>query len=135
MITFEKVTRRYGERVAVDALDLEIRAGEIVVLVGPSGCGKTTTLRMINRLVEPSSGRIAIDDVDTATLPAEELRRGIGYLIQQVGLFPHQTDARNGPPVPPLLGGGGASIPARVEELLVLVGLPAAEYAGRHPSE
>jgi osmoprotectant transport system ATP-binding protein len=135
MITFEKVTRRYGERVAVDALDLEIRAGEIVVLVGPSGCGKTTTLRMINRLVEPSSGRIAIDDVDTATLPAEELRRGIGYVIQQVGLFPHQTVAQNVATVPRLLGWDGGRIAARVEELLDLVGLPAAEYAGRHPSE
>jgi osmoprotectant transport system ATP-binding protein len=135
MITFEKVTRRYGERVAVDALDLEIRAGEIVVLVGPSGCGKTTTLRMINRLVEPSSGRIAIDDVDTATLPAEELRRGIGYVIQQVGLFPHQTVAQNVATVPRLLGWDRGRIAARVEELLDLVGLPAAEYAGRHPSE
>ncbi len=135
MITFEGVTRRYGDRVVVDALDLVIKAGEIVVLVGPSGCGKTTTLRMINRLVEPSEGRILIDDVDTATLPAEELRRGIGYVIQQVGLFPHQTVAENVATVPKLLGWDRARIGARVEQLLDLVGLPPAEYARRHPSE
>jgi osmoprotectant transport system ATP-binding protein len=135
MITFEKVTRRFGDRVAVDALDLQIRAGEIVILVGPSGCGKTTTLRMINRLVEPSEGRILIDDVDTASLKPEELRRGIGYVIQQVGLFPHQTVADNVATVPRLLGWDRARIAARVEELLDLVGLPAAEYARRHPSE
>jgi osmoprotectant transport system ATP-binding protein len=135
MITFEKVTRRFGDRVAVNALDLQIRAGEIVILVGPSGCGKTTTLRMINRLVEPSEGRILIDDVDTASWKPEELRRGIGYVIQQVGLFPHQTVADNVATVPRLLGWDRARIAARVEELLDLVGLPAAEYARRHPSE
>jgi osmoprotectant transport system ATP-binding protein len=135
MITFEKVTRRFGDRVAVNALDLQIRAGEIVILVGPSGCGKTTTLRMINRLVEPSEGRILIDDVDTASLKPEDLRRGIGYVIQQVGLFPHQTVADNVATVPRLLGWDRARIAARVEELLDLVGLPAAEYARRHPSE
>jgi osmoprotectant transport system ATP-binding protein len=135
VITFEHVTRRYGDRVAVDALDLQVQAGEIVILVGPSGCGKTTTLRMINRLVEPSHGRILIDDVDTATLPLEELRRGIGYVIQQVGLFPHQTVAENVATVPRLLGWPRSRIDARVEELLSLVGLPAADYARRHPSE
>jgi osmoprotectant transport system ATP-binding protein len=135
MITFEGVTRRYGDRVVVDHLDLVIQAGEIVILVGPSGCGKTTTLRMINRLVEPSEGRILIDDVDTATLPPEELRRGIGYVIQQVGLFPHQTVADNVATVPRLLGWDRKRIASRVEELLDLVGLPPAEYARRHPSE
>jgi osmoprotectant transport system ATP-binding protein len=135
VITFEAVTRRYGDRVVVHSLDLQIQAGEIVVLVGPSGCGKTTTLRMINRLVEPSEGRILIDDVDTATLPAEQLRRGIGYVIQQVGLFPHQTVADNVATVPRLLGWNRARVDARVDELLDLVGLPPAEYARRHPSE
>ncbi|HEY7925940.1 MAG TPA: ABC transporter ATP-binding protein [Candidatus Dormibacteraeota bacterium] len=135
MITFEQVTRRYGDRAVVNALDLQIRAGEIVILVGPSGCGKTTTLRMINRLVEPSEGRILIDDVDTASLPPEQLRRGIGYVIQQVGLFPHLTVADNVAIVPRLLGWATARINTRVEELLDLVGLPAAEYAHRHPSE
>ena len=135
MITFEKVTRSYGDRVVVDALDLQIQAGEIVILVGPSGCGKTTTLRMINRLVEPSAGRILIDDVDTASLPAEELRRGIGYVIQQVGLFPHLTVAENIAIVPRLLGWSGQRVTDRVDELLDLVGMPAADYARRHPSE
>jgi osmoprotectant transport system ATP-binding protein len=135
MITFDGVTRRYGDRVAVDNLNLVIQAGEIVILVGPSGCGKTTTLRMINRLVEPSEGRILIDDVDTATLPPEELRRGIGYVIQQVGLFPHQTVADNVATVPRLLGWDRKRIDSRVEELLELVGLPAREFARRHPSE
>jgi osmoprotectant transport system ATP-binding protein len=135
MITFEKVIRRYGDRVVVDALDLQIQAGEIVILVGPSGCGKTTTLRMINRLVEPSAGRILIDDVDTASLPAEELRRGIGYVIQQVGLFPHLSVADNISTVPRLLGWSRQRVNDRVDELLDLVGLPAADYARRHPSE
>jgi osmoprotectant transport system ATP-binding protein len=135
MITFEKVTRRFGDRVAVSALDLQIPAGEIVMLVGPSGCGKTTTLRMINRLVEPSEGRILIDEVDTASLQPEQLRRGIGYVIQQVGLFPHLTVAENVATVPRLLGWDGKRIEARVTELLDLVGLPPAEYARRRPSE
>jgi osmoprotectant transport system ATP-binding protein len=135
MITFEKVTRRYGDRAAVDNLDLQIQAGEIVILVGPSGCGKTTTLRMINRLVEPSAGRILIDDVDTASLPPEELRRGIGYVIQQVGLFPHLTVAENIATVPRLLGWSRQRVNDRVDELLDLVGLPAVDYARRHPSE
>jgi osmoprotectant transport system ATP-binding protein len=135
VITFERVTRRYGDKVVVNALDLVIKAGEIVILVGPSGCGKTTTLRMINRLVEPSEGRILIDDVDTSTLPPEELRRGIGYVIQQVGLFPHQTVADNVATVPRLLGWDRKRIGARVEELLELVGLPVAEFAKRYPSE
>ncbi len=135
MITFETVTRRYGERVVVDSLDLQVQAGEIVILVGPSGCGKTTTLRMINRLVEPTSGRILIDDVDTASLGPEDLRRGIGYVIQQVGLFPHLTVADNVATVPRLLGWPRARVNARVDELLDLVGLPPAEYARRHPSE
>ena len=135
MITFEHVTRRFAGRPVVDDLDLRIPAGEIVILVGPSGCGKTTTLRMINRLVEPSEGRILIDDVDTATMPPEELRRGIGYVIQQVGLFPHHTVAENIATVPRLLGWPRSRIDARVEELLELVGLPAADFGRRHPSE
>lgn len=135
MITLDGVTKRYRDRNAVEALDLEIQSGEFVALVGPSGCGKTTTLRMINRLVVPSSGRILIDGDDTASRPLEELRRGIGYVIQQVGLFPHQTVAENIATVPHLLGWERARIDARVEELLDLVGLPAAEYGRRRPSE
>ena len=135
MITFDHVTRTYGGQVAVDDLSLEVRSGELVVLVGPSGCGKTTTLRMVNRLIEPTSGRILIDGTDTATLSPEELRRGIGYVIQQVGLFPHQSVAENVATVPRLLGWDRARTRARVDELLDLVGLPPAQFARRRPSE
>jgi len=96
VITFEGVTKRYGDgNIAVDQLDLTVESGEAVMLVGPSGCGKTTTLKMINRLIEPSDGVIAIDGVDTATRDVTELRRSIGYVIQQVGLFPHLTVGDN----------------------------------------
>jgi osmoprotectant transport system ATP-binding protein len=135
MITFDQVVKRYGEQVAVDHLSLEIKSGEIVILVGPSGCGKTTSLKMINRLIEPTSGTIAIDDRDTRTYDVNDLRRSIGYVIQQVGLFPHQTVAENVATVPRLLGWTKARIQARVEELLDLIALPAADYAKRLPSE
>jgi osmoprotectant transport system ATP-binding protein len=135
MITIENVSRRYAGKLAVDSLSMEIQSGELVVLVGPSGCGKTTTLRMINRLVEPSEGRILIDDVDCATVPPEQLRRGIGYVIQQVGLFPHHTVAENVATVPRLLGWSKAKVTARVDELLELVGLPPTDFAKRRPSE
>ncbi|TMD07796.1 MAG: ABC transporter ATP-binding protein [Chloroflexi bacterium] len=133
MISLEHVTRRYGDRVAVDDLSVEIAAGELAVLVGPSGCGKTTTLRMINRLVEPTSGTIRVDGRDTRELPVTELRRSIGYVIQQGGLLPHLTVAENVATVPRLLRWDRARIRARVEELLELVGLPPAEYASRLP--
>ena len=133
MISLEHVTKRYGERVAVDDLSVDIAAGELAVLVGPSGCGKTTTLRMINRLVEPTSGTIRVDGRDTRERPVTELRRSIGYVIQQGGLLPHLTVAENVATVPRLLRWDRARIRARVEELLELVGLPPAEYAGRLP--
>ncbi len=135
MITFERVTRTYGATIAVDDLSLEIDDGEIVVLVGPSGCGKSTTLRMINRLIEPTSGVIRIDGRDTQEQDATTLRRSIGYVIQQVGLFPHLSVAENVATVPKLLGWDRARIRRRVAELLDLVGLPAKEYAGRLPSQ
>lgn len=135
MIAFERVSKRYGERVVVDTLSLEIADGEFVVLAGPSGCGKTTTLKMINRLIEPSEGTIRIDGVDTRRHDVNALRRSIGYVIQQVGLFPHLTIAENVATVPRLLGWDRARIARRVEELLDLVGLPAAEYARRLPSQ
>ena len=103
MITLEKVTKRYGETLAVDGLSLEVARGEVCVLIGPSGCGKTTTLRMINRLVRPTSGRIFIDGKDTSQVDPEKLRRSIGYAIQSVGLFPHLTVAENIAVVPQLL--------------------------------
>lgn len=108
---------------AVDDLDLTIPSGELVVFVGPSGCGKTTTLRMINRLEEPTSGQVLIDGRDVRDLPAHELRRGIGYVIQQVGLFPHRTVAQNIATVPALLGWHKQRIADRVHELAELVDL------------
>ena len=137
MITFDHVTKRYAgaEVGAVDDLSLEIPSGEIVILVGPSGCGKTTSLKMINRLIEPTSGTIAIDGDDTRKANVNRLRRSIGYVIQQVGLFPHQTVAENVATVPRLDGWEQKRITARVNELLDLVGLPAAQYAKRLPAE
>jgi len=134
VVAFEHVTKRYGDGPpAVTDLSLEIGAGEICVLVGPSGCGKTTTMKMVNRLVEPTSGRVTIDGADVASLPPVELRRRIGYVIQQVGLFPHLTVAENVAVVPRLLGWREASIRERVEELLELVGLDPAAYRSRYP--
>ena len=104
--------KRYpgAERPAVDALDLEMPAGEIVALVGPSGCGKTTTLKMINRLIEPTEGTIEIEGTPVGELPVHELRRGIGYVIQHTGLFPHKTVGANIGTVPRLLGWDKARI-------------------------
>jgi osmoprotectant transport system ATP-binding protein len=135
VITFDRVVKRYGLSVAVDHLSLEIKSGEIVILVGPSGCGKTTSLKMINRLIEPTEGTISIDDRDTRTYDVNDLRKSIGYVIQQVGLFPHQTVAENIATVPRLLGWTKQRTQARVEELLDLIALPAADYARRLPSE
>ncbi len=119
---------------AVTALDLEIPEGEIVALVGPSGCGKTTTLKMINRLIEPTSGSVEVLGKPQDAVPAYELRRSIGYVIQQVGLFPHQTIRRNVGTVPELLGWESAEIRRRVEELVELVGLDASTL-DRYPTE
>jgi osmoprotectant transport system ATP-binding protein len=135
VITFDKVVKRYGDQVAVNHLSLEIKSGETVILVGPSGCGKTTSLKMINRLIEPTGGTIAIDGRDTRTYDVNDLRRSIGYVIQQVGLFPHQTVADNIATVPRLLGWTKQRTQARVEELLDLIALPAKDYARRLPSE
>ncbi|HLY64170.1 MAG TPA: ABC transporter ATP-binding protein [Chloroflexota bacterium] len=120
---------------AVNDLSLAIPAGAICVLVGPSGCGKTTTLRMINRLIEPSSGQILIDGQDVAGVEPTELRRRIGYVIQQIGLFPHQTIAQNVATVPRLLGWPESRIRRRVDELLELIGLEPAKVRDRYPSE
>jgi len=135
VIRLEQLTKRYGTAVAVDHLDLEVAEGELCVLVGPSGCGKTTTMKMINRLVEATSGRILLDGDDVTHVDPVQLRRRIGYVIQQVGLFPHQTIAQNVATVPKLLGWDKARTKARVAELLELVGLPPATYAKRYPSQ
>ena len=137
VVAFEHVTKRYpgAEAPAVNDLDLTIPAGEICVLVGPSGCGKTTSMKMVNRLIEPTSGRITIDGRDVMDLPAVELRRQIGYVIQQVGLFPHQTIGENVAVVPGLLRWSRDRIRQRTDELLELVGLPPGEYRDRYPNE
>jgi osmoprotectant transport system ATP-binding protein len=138
-VVFEHVTKRYpGTRAAnpgaVEDLSLEVPAGKVCVLVGPSGCGKTTSLKMVNRLIEPTSGRILIGEQDVARRDVIELRRGIGYVIQQVGLFPHQTVGENVATVPRLLGWDGARRRARAAELLELVGLEPGTYADRYPA-
>ncbi|MCL2583568.1 MAG: ATP-binding cassette domain-containing protein [Streptosporangiales bacterium] len=135
MITFERVTKRYADgTVAVDALDLEVPAGKTMVLVGPSGCGKTTSLRMINRLVEPTEGRILVDGRDALRQDPVKLRRGIGYVIQQTGLFPHRTIEDNVATVPLLLGARRAAARGRARELLELVGLDPA-LGRRYPRQ
>ena len=142
VIEFEHVTKHYdaaalksGAGGAVDDLSLIVPAGRICVLVGPSGCGKTTTLKMVNRLIEPTAGRILIDGVDAGERDVTELRREIGYVIQQVGLFPHQTIAQNVATVPRLLGWSDQRRKQRSDELLDLVGLDPSRYNDRYPSQ
>jgi osmoprotectant transport system ATP-binding protein len=135
LISFESVTKRFGDgTTAVDNLDLEVPEGDLTVLVGPSGCGKTTTLRMINRMIEASSGRILVDGEDIAKVDPPELRRRIGYVIQQIGLFPHRTIGDNIATVPELVGWDKRRTEARVGELLEVVGLPA-EVRDRYPHQ
>ncbi|HEV2009688.1 MAG TPA: ABC transporter ATP-binding protein [Candidatus Limnocylindria bacterium] len=134
-VEFRDVTKRYADQAAVDRLSLTVPAGKICILVGPSGSGKTTSLKMVNRLIEPTSGAILIDGHDVTTEEPTQLRRRIGYVIQQVGLFPHQTIAENVATVPRLLGWTTQRIDARVAELLALVGLDPARYAKRYPAQ
>jgi osmoprotectant transport system ATP-binding protein len=136
MISLDRVRKEYADgTVAVQELSLDVAEGEIAVLVGPSGCGKTTTMRMINRLVEPTSGKIYVNGREVNSTDPVQLRRGIGYVIQQVGLFPHQTVAANIKTVPNLLGWSRTKTNARVTELLELVGLDPARHAKRYPHE
>jgi osmoprotectant transport system ATP-binding protein len=136
MIRLDRVTKVFPgtSDPAVDALSLEIPEGELVVFVGPSGCGKTTTLKMINRIIEPTSGTITIAGQDVGARPAHDLRRDIGYVIQQIGLFPHRTIERNIATVPRLLGWEADRIRARVHELVELMGLDQAMLT-RYPAE
>jgi osmoprotectant transport system ATP-binding protein len=135
MIRFDAVSKKYPDgTVAVDELSLTAPSGQITVLVGPSGCGKTTSLRMVNRMIEPTSGTITIDDRDVTSVPATELRRGIGYVIQHAGLFPHRTVADNVATVPLLTGMTRREARARAVELLERVGLPAS-FAKRYPAQ
>ena len=135
MIRLENVSKIFpgSARPAVDRLDLDVPDGTTCVLIGPSGCGKTTTMRIVNRLIEPTSGRIVVEGQDVTRADAVELRRRIGYVIQQVGLFPHMTIAQNVATVPQLLGWPGRRITQRVEEMLSLVGLEPAQFLGRYP--
>jgi osmoprotectant transport system ATP-binding protein len=136
VIRLQHVTKRYANGVvAVDDLSLDVDDGDLCVLVGPSGCGKTTTMRMINRLVEPSEGQIFVNGTDIMKVDPVELRRGIGYVIQQIGLFPHQTVADNVATVPRMLGWNKKKITARVDELLALVGLDPKRFRDRYPSQ
>jgi osmoprotectant transport system ATP-binding protein len=144
-ISFEDVTKVFdagqragaedGRQAAVRDVSFEVEQGEFVVLLGPSGCGKTTLMRMVNRLIEPTSGRIQVEGREIHDIPVTDLRRHIGYVIQQVGLFPHMTVAQNIAVVPKLLGWPNARIDARIDELLELVALPPAQYRKRYPRQ
>ncbi len=136
MIELCDVVKRYDDgTVAVAGLDLAVGEGELVALIGPSGCGKTTTLKMLNRLIEPTSGQIRLEGDDVTTVDPVALRRRIGYVIQNVGLFPHQDVRANVAAVPRLLGWDKSRTRRRVDELLELVGLDPARYAGRYPAQ
>ncbi|GAB2618896.1 ABC transporter ATP-binding protein [Pseudactinotalea suaedae] len=136
-IRLEGVTKRYPgqQRPAVDGVTLEIPAGQVVMLVGPSGCGKTTTLKMINRLIEPTEGRIVLGEEDVTDIDGDDLRRRIGYVIQAGGLFPHMTVAQNIAIVPKMLGWDDARVKERTTELLDLVSLDPDTYRDRYPKE
>ncbi|MEU2006435.1 ABC transporter ATP-binding protein [Rhodococcus sp. NPDC019627] len=136
-IVLENVVKNYPgqSRPAVDNVSMRIPAGEIVVFVGPSGCGKTTTMRMINRLIEPTSGKITIGGNDALSIDPDRLRRGIGYSIQQAGLFPHLTIAKNVATVPGLIGWDKKKIAQRTDDMLDLVGLDPDVYRDRYPRQ
>jgi len=134
-LEFRNVSKRYGSTTVVNDLSFTVPQGKICVLVGPSGCGKTTSLKMVNRLIEPTSGQILLGGADVTSQDPIELRRGIGYVIQQVGLLPHMTAGDNIAVVPRLLGWDKARISARVDELMALVGLDPAKYRDRFPAQ
>jgi osmoprotectant transport system ATP-binding protein len=137
MIEFKNVSKTYAgsDRAVVNDLTFTIPDGDICVLVGPSGCGKTTSMRMVNRLIEPTEGEILIDGQKNTSMSGTQLRRKIGYAIQQIGLFPHRTIASNVATVPNLVGWDNERTASRVDELLDLVGLPPDQYRDRYPAE
>lgn len=135
MIQFEHVSKSYGKTPVLKDLNFTIPDGQFVVLIGPSGCGKTTTMKMINRLLEPDSGTIRIDGQDIHSQDKVELRRHIGYVIQQIGLFPNMTVAQNISVVPTLLKYSREECDRIVRELLDMVNLPYEQYAHKYPSE
>jgi osmoprotectant transport system ATP-binding protein len=136
-IELDSLVKRFAgqHEPAVDNLSMEIPEGEIVIFVGPSGCGKTTTMKLINRIIEPTSGRIVLDGEDVTKVNPDQLRRRIGYVIQQIGLFPHHTIAENIATVPKLLGWDRKRINERVDELLETVGMDPRQYRNRYPKE
>jgi osmoprotectant transport system ATP-binding protein len=135
MIRLERVSKVFASIIAVDSVDMEVPAGAVCVLLGPSGCGKTTTMKMINRLIAPSSGKIFVNGRDTSELDEVELRRSIGYVIQQIGLFPNKTVEDNICVVPDLLGWDRGKSRKRAYELLEMVNLPPATFLKRYPKE
>jgi len=137
VIRFEKVFLKFrgASHPAVNGCTCEIASGQLVVILGPSGCGKTTLLKMVNRLYEPTSGTIYLNDTDVRQLEVTKLRQQIGYVIQQSGLFPHMTVAENIAVVPKLLGWSRSQYQSRIDELLMLVDLPPQEYRHRYPSQ
>ncbi|MFO8031794.1 MAG: ABC transporter ATP-binding protein [Desulfohalobiaceae bacterium] len=135
MISFESVSKEYGQTKALQGMELKVSQGELSVLIGPSGCGKSTALKMVNRLLEASSGRIYVQGRDVTSLDPVQLRRSMGYVIQNIGLFPHMTVRQNIQVVPKLLGWTRESIQARVQELLELLDLDPREIEGKHPGE
>ncbi|MGE0393538.1 MAG: ABC transporter ATP-binding protein [Vicinamibacterales bacterium] len=135
MIETIGLTKHYGTAVAVDGLSLRVEDGELLVLLGGSGSGKTTTLKMVNRLIEPTAGQILVDGQDTRSVAAHDLRRRIGYVFQRIGLFPHMTVAENVAVTLTLLGWDAARIRRRVDEMLELVELPPDQVRHRRPAE
>lgn len=136
-IQFDQVSLQFAGalRPAVNQVTGQIQAGEIVVILGPSGCGKTTLLKLVNRLYEPNSGNIFLDGVNIRQIPVTRLRQQMGYVIQQSGLFPHMTVAANIAVVPKLLGWSNPQIQMRIDQLLELVQLPAADFRRRYPAQ
>ena len=135
MIELQALTKRYDGVVVVNELSLTVPRGQLLVLLGGSGSGKTTTLKMINRLIEPTAGAVRIDGIETSTIPGPALRRQVGYVFQQVGLFPHMTVAENVGVAPALLGWSSDRIRTRVDELLALVELDRSSVHDRYPDE
>ncbi|MDJ0338147.1 ABC transporter ATP-binding protein [Cryobacterium sp. PH31-O1] len=137
LIELNHVTKQYPNQpvAAVQDFSMTVQPGELIMFVGPSGCGKTTTMKMINRIIEPTSGSISIDGRDVLSLNPSELRRHIGYVIQQIGLFPHMTIAENIAVVPRLLGWSKEKTNDRVQELLTTVGLEPDDFAHRYPKQ